>query len=251
MTTHFSIKPRVVHLWRVWLPDWMDQIVTLRHLLAVDEIERADRFRFPIHRERFTIARALLRKTLCLYLDSAPEKITFSYGHRGKPYLQSNPTTLQFNVSHSHDMAVYAVTQEAEMGVDIEKIDPPFKEDVAKGFFSTEEYKALMQLPVAERSGAFYHIWSRKEAVIKALGEGLYAPLDTFSVSPRETIESIVLPQNSLSYHVESFLFHPEYQSAFATPQRVNETVCWQWSTMGPVFSLTNDKPIIEKKNKI
>lgn len=237
MTAYFSIKPSTVHLWRIWLPDWVTHVPALSSLLSEDEKERADRFHFAIHCERFIIARAFLRKILHLYTDVSPEKIQFSYGARGKPALISNPLLLNFNLAHSHDMAVYALIVNEEIGVDIEKIGLEDKINVAQRFFSKEEVAALAALPMAERSRGFYQIWSKKEAFIKLLGEGLFAPLNEFSVSATEKNEIVLMQKagTTASYVVESFTAHPEYQAAFATQSHITAVSYWQWSDSGPI----------------
>lgn len=223
MKKPISINQHSVHLWRIVLSDFFSQVSELSSILSDDEIVRANRFKFEIHRQRFTVARSMLRRVLSHYLTVSPEDIEFHYGHRGKPYLLNDPAHLQFNLSHSDDMAVVALTINHEIGVDIEKVEPGFKNDVAKRFFSVNEYQTLMALPQEEQTVAFYRIWSKKEALIKALGEGLYAPLDAFSVSPREGIETVSIQHDSklIQYHVQNFFVHDDYPAAFATDQAV------------------------------
>lgn len=236
MKFNFTIDAHSIHLWRVVLKDLVAQEKELLSLLSPDEVQRAERFRFDIHRLRYLTARAMLRKILSLYTGIAAEKIIFSYGQRGKPYLRDNPLNLQFNLSHSEDMAVYALTRQDEIGVDIEKISASYKEGVAERFFSKQEYLQLTQLSKQDQIVGFYRLWSRKEAVIKALGEGLFAPLADFSVSAQEKIETLVLThaQKEYSYHLESFNVHPDYQAAFATSQKVETIFYWEWTAEGP-----------------
>lgn len=229
-----TLQPHEVNLWCASLALTAGQIDALKIVLHPDEIQRADRFRFPIHRQRFIAARGILRYILSYYLDSEPQDIEFAYHHRGKPYLIN--TDVQFNLSHSHDMAVYAVTLHHAIGIDIERISDKFEEAVAKRYFSSEEYKQLMALPIERRLSAFYLIWSRKEAIIKAIGEGLSFPLSSFSVSIDEMKEDLTVDFNGKSqWHLEGFLINPEYQSAFATQQQVEKIVYWQWTPAGLV----------------
>jgi len=194
----------------------------LRALLSPDEIERAMRFHFPLHRQRFIITRGLLRKTLSQYLDTAPDQIRFIYGPHGKPYLENNSLDLQFNVSHSADLAVFALTAHLEIGVDIEKMEPDFNEGVAKRFFSPTEYAQLMALSSDEKMKGFYQIWSKKEAIIKALGQGVFLSLTDFSVSlqAKESITLTHLTPPSICY-VEHFAVPEHYQAAFATLESI------------------------------
>ena len=216
MTTHFSIKPHTVHLWRIELSRFSAQLSTLEPLLSADEKERAARFHGVLTRERYIVARALLRKILHLYIKISPKKIVFSYGEKGKPFLSNNNHALYFNLSHSHDRMICALSKEGEIGVDIEKVESDFKEKVAQRFFSKEEYAQLEKLPEEERVTTFYRIWSRKEALVKAVGTGLFVPIA------------------SISSYVENFSVHPDYQAAFATFQPVEAVFYWEWNESEP-----------------
>lgn len=232
--SNYVIKSQTIHLWRIVLSELFSQIPDLKTLLSPDELERAMRFKFEIHRQRFIVSRGILRRVLSLYTDIPAQEIQFSYGKRGKPFIENHE--LQFNVTHSDDLAVFAITKENAIGVDIEKVETNFEESVAKRFFSATENEYLQRLPDAEKIIAFYQIWAKKEALIKALGEGLYAPLDTFSVSVNNDIETVSVRQNEelVSYNIKSFFIHPDYQAAYATNQTVEETKCWQWLHSGP-----------------
>src|SRR5579864_3409435 len=125
-----KIEEDSVHLWQAFVPDLLAQIQTFIPLLNESEMERANRFHFDIHRERYIIARAVLRHILSLYTTILPQDIIFTLGPRAKPYLEQKPFDLQFNVSHSHDRVVYAFTKHAEIGIDIEKIESHFNQEV-------------------------------------------------------------------------------------------------------------------------
>ncbi len=224
MNNNINIHDNTVHIWRLCLSDFTQDSHKLAKLLSPDELDRAKRFHFPIHQERFTITRGLLRKTLSLYTGIAPEALLFHYGEHGKPFLDSD---LKFNVSHSHDMAVFAFTVHKEIGIDIEKTEASFKESVAKRFFSPAEYHELMQLPDTERVIAFYKIWSGKEALIKTLGKGLYTPLDSFTVSSQKDSQSVLC--NAEHYLVNHINIDAHYQAAFATIEPVIQMIEWRW----------------------
>lgn len=228
--THFSINNNFVHLWRAFLPDFVDKKQDLLPLLSEDEIRRAKRLKFPLHQQRFIIARGLLRKILSLYLNLPAKDIRFFYGEHGKPYVSN--TELQFNVSHSHDMAVYALTSHQEIGVDIEKIKPEFKNSIAKRFFSKQEYDDLMDTPETERIKSFYRIWARKEAIIKLMGQGLYVPLKNFSVSFNHETGSVSFTYQEKEYHYffQSFSANLDYEAAIATQSFTEQIIYWQWS---------------------
>ena len=157
----------------------------LRAILAADEIARADRFHFAKDRDHFVVARALLRKLLAAYLDLGAAELRFAYAEKGKPSLADEPQrTVNFNLAHSHGRALYAFARERELGVDLEFIRSDLEsEKIASRFFSPAEIAALESLAPELRKRAFFECWTRKEAYIKALGEGLSLPLDEFDVS--------------------------------------------------------------------
>lgn len=235
MNTHFSIKDQDIHLWRAYLPRLTNQLECFTKTLSHDETERANRFRFAQHRERFILTRGVLRHILSLYTDTLPAKVEFSYGPRGKPYLKDNPLHLYFNASHSHDMAIFGLANNREIGVDIEFIEPSFKEDIAKRFFNQDEYRYLMSLPKAEQINMFYAIWARKEALIKALGEGLYTPLTSFSVIASENTNLIEVSYKDENhrFHAENFNANSDYQAAFAIKPPITKVCLWEWQIDG------------------
>ena len=230
MNTHFSIKTGFVHLWRALLTDFNPKQGDLLSLLSPDEIHRAERLRLPLHKQRFITARGLLRKTLSLYLQIPAESITFTYGAHGKPSLLK--TALQFNVSHSDDMVVYGITLENSIGIDIEKVTDDFKMAVAERFFNEQEFLQLMALPEEQRTRAFYRMWSHKEAIIKVLGLGLYAPLKDYAVSAQKQTETVSFSFENQTYHylVQSFTAHPDYESAFAIQAPIDNILYWEWT---------------------
>lgn len=154
-------------------------------LLSSDEQERAQRFRFPVHRSRFAVGRGLLRTLLAGYLSSDARRLRFQYAEKGKPSLGKEFSgSLQFNISHAEEIALFAFTIEGNIGVDVEKVRRNIEvKDLAQRFFSASERKALAALPESQKYEAFFNCWTRKEAFIKALGEGLSHPLDSFDVS--------------------------------------------------------------------
>lgn len=172
-----------VHVWSFRLDVTPKHLETLRSWLGDSERQRADRFRFQRHRDRFAAGRGQLREVLARYLGVEPSAVAFEYGPEGKPRL-AGEGTLRFNLSHSEDQALLAVARDREVGVDIEKIRPELEcEAMASRFFSPAEATALKSLPVSVRPQAFFAIWTRKEAFIKAKGGGLAIPLADFDVS--------------------------------------------------------------------
>ena len=173
-----------MHVWRVLLDRTNDETVRFRALLDDSELRRADAFHFEHDRGHFTVARAVLRELLGAYLGTEPVDVTFSYSGHGKPHLADTSLEIRFNVSHSHGMALIAITRRAELGVDIEMIRPgPADESIAEHYFSRSESTRLRALPESLRDQAFFNCWTRKEAYIKARGDGLSLPLDHFEVT--------------------------------------------------------------------
>ena len=170
----------VVHVVSVPLDDLMPGAL---EVLDDDERARAARFVFDRHRSRFIAAHACLRLLLGQYIGQAPAALRFTAGARGKPRLLDEGTDVRFNLSHSGDRALIAVSVGIEVGVDIEQARPEALLDLARRFFAPGEVAALEALPMAEQPGAFVRGWTRKEAFIKALGDGLSFPLDQFEVS--------------------------------------------------------------------
>ena len=170
-----------IHVWCVEL-DAAGEVAALAACLSADERERAHGLLTGTHQRRFVVARAMLRRLLGLYLSQASGAVAFSRGAHGKPFLQEGG--LQFNVSHTRELALYAIAHTREVGVDVEWMRPQVAhEQIAARFFSLEEQEALGRVPAEARRAAFYNIWTRKEAYVKARGDGLAAGLGTFAVS--------------------------------------------------------------------
>jgi 4'-phosphopantetheinyl transferase len=173
-----------VHVWRIDLARPEEDVARLAATLAADERARAQRFHFEVHRRRFTVARAGLRAVLGRYLRCPAADVRFRYGNHGKPALAGEAGDLRFNLSHSADGALVAVTLGADLGVDLEQLRALTDlEGLARRFFAAGEVTDLLAVPAAERGAAFFRCWTRKEAYIKAVGLGLACPLDRFRVS--------------------------------------------------------------------
>ncbi len=176
------LTDREVHIWHVPL-DWDAAYVAELHcLLSEDERRRADRYHFHRDRDHFVVARGFMRSLLGSYLDLAPAQLRFTYSAHGKPGLDDSRLT--FNLSHSAGQALLAVTLARAVGVDIEFLRGDFScVEVARHFFSHREQAGLEALGRDAQTTAFFNCWTRKEAYIKARGEGLSLPLDQFDVS--------------------------------------------------------------------
>jgi 4'-phosphopantetheinyl transferase len=158
-----------------------EKILELSQHLNPAELERAAKFIHPQHRDRWIIARSYLRQILSIYLDTLPGQIEFGYGSLGKPYVLGH--AIEFNLSHSQDLAVYGISPVHPIGIDIEYTRSlPFVEMVNR-FFSPTEQTQFQALPTALHQAAFFHAWTQKEACLKASGTGLHTPLDRIEVS--------------------------------------------------------------------
>lgn len=175
----------VVDFWEIYLPNVIDCYDELYAVLSLVEREQAGRFIFAKDRERFVLSHGLLRVLLGRYLSIAERELEFVVGAYGKPSLGANnfSINLQFNLSHSHDVACFAFTLDHAVGVDVECVRRDFAgSDIAKRYFSAEEYAQLMSLSQSAQKESFFKCWTRKEAFIKAIGEGLSFGLDKFDV---------------------------------------------------------------------
>lgn len=184
------LRAQTVDIWRIELNLEAGCLPALQALLSSEEADQARRFHFERDRRRYLVSHAALRCILGGYLDLSPQSIAFRFSRHGKPSLREHGG-LYFNLAHSHELALVAVTGLGEVGVDIEHVRPLEDMDsIARHSFSEHEYNQLQALPAGERLQGFFQCWSRKEAFIKALGEGLSYPLQQFSVTFGSEISS-------------------------------------------------------------
>ncbi len=180
-----ELRPGEIHVWSVRLDPDSAAVERLGRTLSADEWERANRFRFDRHRRQYVVGRGALRALVAAYAGGRPEAVRFRYGHRGKPFLESPaPGGLQFNLSNSDELALVGFVNGPEIGVDVEYLRPmPDCEQISERFFSESERQVLRSIPGRAKEEAFFNCWTRKEAYLKAVGEGLAAPLDSFDVT--------------------------------------------------------------------
>jgi len=224
-----------VHVWRVSL-DQPQRLAELEALLAPDERQRAARLRFKEDRDHFVIARGSLRRLLGKYLNLNPADLDFSYSAYGKPLLDiSLSGDLRFNLSHSHGLALLAFARGRDLGIDVEFVRRDVDaEQIAEHFFSPAEAACLRALPADKKVEAFFNCWTRKEAFVKARGEGLSLPLDQFDVSlaPGEPA-ALLSRQTAVDISRWSLidLFAGErYKAALVVEGRDWRLCCWQWT---------------------
>jgi 4'-phosphopantetheinyl transferase len=179
----FELSENEVHIWTFDIRALATATEKFRLVLASDEMDRAAQFRFNHLRESFVRTRSTLRHLLGRYMDIHPAGIQFTYGPNGKPALAS-AENIQFNMTHSGDMAAIAITTDCPIGVDVEQIRPVENMlRIAEQFFCPEETAEIISLPADDRECAFFCYWTRKEAYAKAIGAGLGAPLNTIRVT--------------------------------------------------------------------
>jgi 4'-phosphopantetheinyl transferase len=172
-----------VHVWRTSTDVSEAELTRLQDLLSEDEHYRAARFRSDQHRRRFVAGRAILRALLAVYLQRSPAELRFGSGEFGKPSLLE-ADGIHFNLSHTGDLTLYAVTRGQPVGVDVESVRPfPDALEIAERFLSPSEYSLLKALPESDRERAFLISWTRKEAYLKATGRGLSLDTKLFSIS--------------------------------------------------------------------
>lgn len=232
-----DVRPSLeeVHVWRTSLDRDGAEVERLWAALAPDERERAQRFHFERDRRRFVVARGVLREILGRCLGLAPARIRFAYNKYGKPSLLEDAGGLRFNVSHSEEAALYACTLGREVGVDIELLRDDFASfEIAERFFSRAEVHSLGSLPPHLRTEGFFNCWTRKEAYIKALGEGLSHPLDSFSVSlapgePARLIATDGDPLEAARWSIVDLNPFQGYAAALAVWGSDPEVQCWDW----------------------
>lgn len=175
-----------VHVWRRQLNVTDECLRELEGLLSDAERARANRYRFLRDRRRFIVARATLRNLLGRYLCIAPEAISLDVGTNGKPELDRtvHRLRLEFNLSHSDELAIYAFALQRPVGIDVEHLDRAVDFlALAEKCFSDRELAVLQELPASAQERAFFNAWSRKEAYLKAAGVGLHFPLRQVEVS--------------------------------------------------------------------
>ena len=196
---------------QVWLTHLDPGAATVDRLVAVlspDERERAVRFHFRRDAMRWIVARATLREILGAYLETEPAAVALTYGPKGKPALAGveGRADVQFSVSHSAGLAAFALAVDVPVGVDVERLrGVEDMERIAARTFSLRECGALRGLPREQREAGFFNCWTRKEAYIKALGEGLSYPLDRFSVSLAPGLPARLESVEDTPGHVEAW----------------------------------------------
>ena len=230
-----NLKSHQVDVWRVFLDLPTASVKSIKSYLSADEAQRAVRFHFPADRDRYIVAHGCLRDILARYIHREPHQISFSTGEYGKPALVNNEG-IDFNLAHSGDLALIAVTCGHKVGVDVERIRQDMElESIARRYFSRREVSELLALSPEQRELAFFNCWTRKEAYIKAQGLGLSLPLDSFDVSltpdgPVIIYETRPDPQVATCWRLEALEVRTQYVAAVAIEANSDlEFRLWDW----------------------
>jgi 4'-phosphopantetheinyl transferase len=235
---NLQLSDREVHLWLVNLDLLFSKIAQLKDVLSPDEKIRAERFYFEKHRNRFIVGRSALRIILAQYLDMEAKNIKFSYGDRGKPFLEDKQQIqkLQFNISHSENLALLGLTRERAIGVDIEHLRPiDDVQKIARRFFSAQESAIVDSLTDSKKIRAFFRGWTAKEAYLKATGDGISEALDRVevSLSPDETLRFLRLDgdtEAAARWRLHSFTPADDYVATIAIEGSDSKLSYWQHS---------------------
>lgn len=217
----FNLQENDVHIWLADLEIPAEKLEEFRQILSSDESTRAGRFHFEKDRKKFTIARGALRLILGRYLNIPGKDIHFSNTQYRRPYIteKHNRTLINFNLSHSNALAIYAVTKGRDIGIDIEYMRPMNDAaGIVKRFFSAKEISLFNSAPDDAKTRAFFTLWTRKEAYIKALGMGLNMPLNQFTAVSSLEDNDFILNDNDgkKNYLIKSLSLDPDYAGALA-----------------------------------
>ncbi len=228
---------RTVHVWAVPLDDARVDLDGGRELLSPNERERAARFHFEQHRRRYLIAHIALHKILSRYLQIDPARLYFDLGSNGKPKLPPALASggVEFNLSHSNEMALLAVNSVGEVGVDIEFTKPDFKfQEIAERFFAAREVVALRTLPSELQRQAFFKCWTGKEAFLKAKGTGLSGELDEVEITLGAT-DQVRIGASVPGWSLMELSSIDTYQAALVVAGSTLPIRCYQWEAKSQI----------------
>ncbi|MGA9393036.1 MAG: 4'-phosphopantetheinyl transferase superfamily protein [Candidatus Sulfotelmatobacter sp.] len=218
-----------VHVWRANLDSEAIHLRQFERTLSTDEKERANRFFFPADRNGFIVTRGILREMLGKYVNRAPGELEFDYGPNGKPSLRTD-AQLQFNISHSQGIALLAFSLGRRLGVDVEFIREIAGEEISEHYFSPQEVAELRSLPPPLRDEGFFLCWTRKEAYVKARGEGLHVPLNSFRVTLTPGKPEQLRTTDGLQWSLHSLSPDAHYVGAVVGEGRGWKLRCWSWA---------------------
>ena len=232
-----KLGPDEIHIWIGLLDQPVSRLQRLAETLSGEERIKADHFHFDKDRRYFTARRGILRTILGSYLNADPSLLTFRYGRNRKPELKDGfgKGRIHFNLSHSEGVSVFAFARDHEIGVDIEQVrDISGMKQIVERFFSIRENELFRSLGENQKKEAFFKGWTCKEAFIKAIGEGLFRPLDQFDVSlfPGEPTKLLRIDGDAgeaRRWSIQELKPAPNCLGAFAVKTHRYETRCWRW----------------------
>src|SRR5215203_1622304 len=227
-----------VHVWRVFLDSPELEIESFLRILSVEELGRASRFHFEKDKKRFIVARGILRNILSHYLGICPQNILFEYTAQGKPSLASGggEANLRFNLSHSNEVALYAISRCRNIGIDIERVQDDIAiDEISKKFYSHNEIGVLANINKNDRSRLFFQYWTRKEAILKGTGKGISFPMEQCDVSTisGRVLSPVILPGNneeSVCWYVQDLFPGHGYVAAIGADSDDCKILCWHYS---------------------
>lgn len=225
-----------VHVWAATLDRPTPVLKSFWDILSHPEKARAERFHHETDRRRFVASHGMLRLLLGAYLQRNPEDLRFDQSPQGKPSLvEVRNGTLLFNMAHSEGLALYAVARDREVGIDVEwhREDLETKQ-IAEQFFSPAEVSTLRSIPRHQQKEAFFNCWTRKEAFLKAIGQGLSTELDQFEVAfaPGQKpaiLKTVWNPGEALRWNLVALHPNPFYSAALVAEGRNIKLGCWTW----------------------
>lgn len=234
-----ELRDDEIHIWFSYLDKTINELYHFSQMLSIDERMRMGRFHRDEDKKRFIVRHGILRKIFGGYIGVEPNDLQFYYDKKGKPSLLENlgRGSVQFNLSHSNGVAIFAFTRNHDIGVDIEYIrEIPEMDKIVRRFFSEKENEAFRLLPDSQKRAAFFKGWTSKEAFVKALGDGLTRPLYNFdvSLSPNKSGELLKIDGDSNEAHQWSIQYLeplPDFACAFAIRSKFFNVKCWQWVT--------------------
>lgn len=230
-----SLVEGEIHVWRAYLDCGGPHLAELQSTLAPDEEARANRYFLVSDRNHYALARGILRELLGRYMGCTARAIQFEYAPHGKPFLRPgfHPLPIRFNVSHSHGLALFAFGLGCDVGVDVELVRSDFGGiDIAERYFAPQEVRDLRGLPTALQAEGFFLCWTRKEAYLKARGEGLQIPLESFSVSLTPGLPERLHSADTARWSLRTL--HPDqrYVGALVVGGHGWSLRCWDWSPL-------------------
>lgn len=230
------IEDGEAHVWCVELDRPASRIDEVFRFLSEDEQRRANEFRFEEKRRHFIVGRATLRQLIGECLKANPVALEFSYTQRGKPELAGLHTEkLHFNLSHSGNLALIALTRICPLGVDLEQVRAVrYDAEIARRFFTAPESASLESLPEDEQTGAFFNLWTRKEAWLKATGVGISESLGRVEISflpgePACVVNVVDKPEEAKKWTLVELKPAKGFVGALAIRARGLNVRCWQW----------------------